>query len=57
MEACALRLREIARELNFGIPVITRGWRKETAGELLQIAGKLEAPEAPVGGEGGAAAK
>lgn len=33
------KLREIARELDYGVPVLTREWRKRRAGELEAIAG------------------
>ena len=33
-----IKLREIAWALDYGVPVITRGWRKQTAGELEAIA-------------------
>lgn len=32
------KLREIAEALDYGIPVLTREWRKQTAYELLVIA-------------------
>jgi len=40
-----MKLREIARELDYGVPVITRGWRKQTAGELEAIAELIGGPE------------
>jgi len=33
-----LRLREIAAELDWGVPVLTREWRKRVAGELVVLA-------------------
>jgi hypothetical protein len=32
------KLRGIARELDYGMPVLTREWRKRTAGELEALA-------------------
>jgi len=32
------KLRAIAAELDYGVPVLTREWRKRTAGELEALA-------------------
>jgi hypothetical protein len=41
VEGAEAGLRRIAWELDYGVPVITRGWRKATAAELEAIAGLI----------------